>query len=464
MISLGIDFGTSNSAAAVIQNGTAVDITFDGNSFFPTCLYRRKRGGYKVGFDAIRSYMEDNVGQRSNFERRSLGRSIDMEIIPGESVATQLGIKEEAMTVSVPVHTVVDTASKGRFFKSLKTALRYPSLTQVTVFDETVAVFRLLEQFFRAIKKAAEKQMKDTAADIVIGMPVIIEQTPKLKRHYERVITVAARESGFREVSFAMEPVAAAKECSRSLSDGTALVFDFGGGTLDLSVLRIVSHDVEVLANRGLLLGGDDYDKEIQKLIHPLLGKGSFTRSIGGVHRDMPAVIFDKLLTLDGILELSHASYDTILKEIKFSCENSEAGIALYRLVKENYGYPFLRACESAKMHLSKELSAPFSCSFGESRIHRMIERHEFEHAIAESLTDIAGVIRAVLSDAHVTADDIDSVIPVGGSTQVPAVQKILADIFGEQRMKHVDLYTSISRGLAAIAQERYGVMAQGLQ
>lgn len=456
MFSLGIDFGTSNSAAAVIQNGIAVDVTFDGNSFFPTCLYRRKRGGYKVGFDAIRSYMEDNVGQRSNFERRSLGRSIDMEIIPSESVATQLGIKEEAMTVSVPVHTVVDTASKGRFFKSLKTALRYPSLTQVSVFDESVAVFRLLEHFFRAIKKAAEAQMKDTARDIVVGMPVFIEQTMKLKNHYERVITVAARESGFRNVSFAMEPVAAAKECSRVLADGTALVFDFGGGTLDLSVLTIASHSVHVLANRGLLLGGDDYDKELQKLIHPLLGKGCFTRSIGGVERDMPAVIFDKLLTLDGILELSNASYDTILKEIKFSCSNSEAGMALYRLVKENYGYPFLRACESAKIALSEELSAPFSCSLGESRIQRTVLRHEFEEAIAPSLTDISDVIRAVLSDANVTADAIDSVIPVGGSTQVPAVQNLLADMFGERKMRHAELYTSISRGLAAIAAERY--------
>ncbi|MBI4977578.1 MAG: Hsp70 family protein [Spirochaetes bacterium] len=456
MISIGCDFGTSNSAAAIVKDGTAVDIQFKGESFFPTCLYRRRRGKYFVGMDAIATYLSDHTGHQSKFVRRDLDRSIDINVVLSETKAAQLGMKEDSTTVSVPIHTLEDTALKGRFFKSLKTALRYPTIRRMQVFNDNLPLFRLLEQFFRAIMDAVRAQTGSRCDAIVVGMPVPVEQEPAMKRHYEMQITTAAKEAGFREVSFALEPVAASVERARTLADGTALVFDFGGGTLDCSVVGIEHHEAVVRANAGLLLGGDDFDREIQKLLHPLLGRGAHTRSIGGVLRDMPAVIYDKLLTLDGIMELSQAHYETLFMEIRQTCDNPNAGAALYHLVKGNYGYAFMRACEETKIALSSKTAAPMAVSFGPSGIASTIHRTEFETAIAGHAENVASLIDEVIKRAGLTTADIDMVIPVGGSTQIPLVQQILERRFGRDRMKSAELFTSISKGLALIAHQRY--------
>src|SRR5262249_27401042 len=155
-----------------------------------------------------------------------------------------------------------DEAAFGRLLQSIKTALRNELYSGTQIFDRFYTLDELIALVLTKLKDAAEKQLGQECTEVVVGRPVKFSDKEWVSKRAEEIIYKGARQAGFKEISFQAEPIGAlyvyhAATPIRQL----VLVFDFGGGTLDLTVAEVGGGIApKVLASRGVLVGGDDLD------------------------------------------------------------------------------------------------------------------------------------------------------------------------------------------------------------
>ncbi len=122
---------------------------------------------------------------------------------------------------------------------------------------------------------------------------------------------------------------------------------------------------------------------------------------------------------------------------------------ALIHLVKEDLGYHLHKAVQEVKCELSEHASAMFRFTDGVVDISEKVTRSSFERWISDELQQLESCIDSLLQNARVDRKDIDRVFLTGGSSFVPAVRRIFATRFGEQRIRAGHEFTSVARGLA---------------
>jgi hypothetical chaperone protein len=282
---VGLDFGTTNSSAAVYDGSRvrliALDPVNSSPSIMRSTLFITREGVPFVGRAAIDRFTEGNVGREIEYEWRYLG---DAEV-----TLADVG------TVTQALYAVVDANAPGRLFQSLKTHLRDSSFTGTDVFGTRYTLETLIAVVLRIILRRIEDETGQKVTSMVLGRPVHYSTDANLDALAVERMRRAGDEAGLPPFTFLPEPTAAALSyASTAKGEQHVLVFDFGGGTLDVTVMRIDDRGArEVLATDGVPIGGDLLDRRIVmgKLL-PHFGAGA---TLGPRKMPLPAVLLDHL-------------------------------------------------------------------------------------------------------------------------------------------------------------------------
>lgn len=444
---LGIDFGTTNSAIAFYDGNELVPVEVDAqneNHFvLPSLIFVDRAFQAVVGTDAAYQYLEHETGRYVRWEKRHLGQ---VDILVAGTGSSPIHYIQD-------VHTLVDEAANGRLLQSVKTGLRNPGYEGTQIFERFFTINELIAAILSSLKQAAEERFQQKCDEIVLGRPVKFSDDVTIDRRAEEILFSAAHFAGFRRISFEQEPIAAARVHHLSSPERhVALVFDFGGGTLDLTVIRAGGHQPpEILSTRGVLVGGDDLDRRIMGSLLKYFGQDLV---IDG--HPLPGNYLDLLLNWQTMPEVSRPHNMQLIRDMKrLKSSNPRALEALETLVSRNLGFKLFREIERAKRELSTKIITRLNFEYGPIKIREVITRSDFEKMIQPEVDEVEAGVRDVVAQANLTPADIDVVLRTGGTSRVPAFADMLASIFGRDKLQDMDPFTSVVGGMAVAAHEK---------
>ena len=441
MMRVGLDFGTTNTTAAVYDGERVELIPLDPAAASPTvlrtALFITPEGKQMIGRAAINAFTEGNVGREIIYERRYLGQLTQTYADIGTVVEDIVG--------------VVDSNPPGRLFQSIKTMLRDPSYVKTDVFGTQYTLEQLIAKILREIRRRVEAHTGQSISSMTIGRPVHYAATPAGDALAVRRMREACEIAGLPEVDFLPEPVAAAYAYAATQRERrNILVFDFGGGTLDVTVMAVDGDQRSVLANDGVPIGGDVLDSRIVTgTVLPYFGDGA---RLGPRKLPLPAMLLDQLNDWQSILELHTPRTLEVIDEAVRTGDKPKELKALRALVRENYGLVLYETAERAKRTLSTEREAHIGMDVSDIHFDHMLPRYEFERLIGPEARAIGECVDRALVAAGLAAADIDVVLRTGGSSRIPRFVKLLADRFGAEKLREQDPFTSVGAGLAIAA------------
>jgi len=442
---VGLDFGTTNSSAAVYDGERVRLIDLDpvnnAPSIMRSTLFITREGVPFIGRAAINRFTEGNVGREIEYEWRYLG---DTEVTLAE-----------VGTVMQALYAVVDANAPGRLFQSLKTHLRDSSFTGTDVFGTRYTLETLIAVVLRIILQRIEDELGAPVTSMVLGRPVHYSTNPKLDQLAIERMRRAGEEAGLPPFTFLPEPTAAALSyASTARGEQHVLVFDFGGGTLDVTVMRLDGRGSrEVLATDGVPIGGDLLDRRVVmgKLL-PHFGAGAV---LGPRKLPLPAVLLEHLSEWQSIVDLTQPRYLKIIDEAIRTGDKPSEIKALRTLVRENYGLPLYEEVERAKVRLSDQRATTIAMDVPGIQFSDTIERWDFERLIGPDVRAVAACVDRAVAAAGLRHADISVVLRTGGSSRIPRYVRMLAEMFGEQKLQEMDVFTGVASGLAIAASEQ---------
>ena len=432
-VRFGLDFGTSNTSLAVWdgERSTVLPIDPIAGGAMPTVLYVRRDGSSIVGRPAIEAYLADNR------ERGPITR----EFRP-------LGVRLESSnprqkTVEAQIYT--DTSSPGRLFQSLKTFLGETLDVRTNVFGEARGLEELIAVVLSHVRQRTHDLVGELPEEITIGRPVEYIGGPAAEARAIARMRRAAELAGFGEVRFAFEPVGAAH--AADVTRGLTLVFDFGGGTLDLAVVRRGDGALEVLGTAGRNIGGDRCtERVIDDVVAPQLG----SRATWGPKRlRLPAFIVNALHDWHALSALNEKPWLEALDDLVRQGAPKRELAALRSAIELQLGYEIFMTADATKCALSSAPAAILSYHHAAVDVDARITRGRFERLIDNLLTDTDALITDVLVGATVSSADIAEVVTTGGSSAIPAFRALLARRFPGARVRDAAAFTSVAAGLA---------------
>jgi hypothetical chaperone protein len=446
---LGIDFGTTNSSIALYDGSSLFPVRLDPGSdtpyVLPSLVYIDRAHRATLGTAAAREYLRHETGRPVRWEKRYVG---DVEVVVGGGGGGPI-VYDHAMIVTV------DTGANGRLLQSVKTALRDAEYDGTEIFDRYYTLDELIAIVLAGLKSRAEQQLGGACTSVVIGRPVRFSDDPSVTARAEETLYKAARLAGFSEIRFQLEPIGAAYLYAVSRAErAIALVFDFGGGTLDLTLSELGGdRPPEILATGGVLLGGDDLDRRIMRRLMRHFGTESLLR--GG--QTFPYEIVNLLRDWQTMPELSRPGYRAMIDELEDSSTNPEAIRALRTLVSRNLGFTLFQEIERTKKELSDEWIGRLEFAHDGIDIHEVLTRVAFEELIAEDVSRAEGGVLEVVAEAGLSTGDVDVVLRTGGSSLIPAFIGMLEGLFGREKVREMDPLSSVVGGLAIAAYQDAG-------
>lgn len=439
---IGLDFGTTNSSAAVYDGQQVrlldLDLVNNNSSIMRSTLFITREGVPFIGREAINRFTEGNVGREIEYQWRYVGE-------------TELTIGEVG-TVMQALYAVVDANAPGRLFQSLKSHLRDSGFDSTNVFGKKYSLEALIAVVLGIIRKNIEDEIGEEVTGMVVGRPVNYSEDPEVNQLAIARMSRACELANLDNVAFLPEPTAAALAyASTATREEHILVFDFGGGTLDVTVMRIDQFGAhEVLATDGVPVGGDLMDRRIVmgKLL-PHFGAGATT---GPRKLPFPAVILDHLGEWQSIIDLTQPKYLEIIDEAIRTGDKPHELTMLRTLVRENYGLPMYEEVERAKIRLSNDRRTMIRMDVPGIQFEEPFERWDFHRLIGPDVRQVAACVDRAVEAAGITHAEIDVVLRTGGSSRIPRYVSMLAERFGEVKLREIDVYTSVASGLAIAA------------
>ena len=429
----GLDFGTSNTSLAVWDGERSTVLPIDplAGAAMPTVLYVRRDGTSVVGRPAIEAYLADNR-QRGPITR---------EFKP-------LGVKLESSNPrqkTVEAVILTDTSSPGRLFQALKTFLGDSLDVRTNVFGEARGLEELIAVVLGHVRERAHEIAGEWPQEITIGRPVEYIGGAEAEARAIARMRRAAELAGFEDVRFAFEPVGAAH--AAAITPGLSLVFDFGGGTLDLAVVRRTGGVLEVLATAGRGIGGDRCtERVIDDVVAPKLG----SRATWGPKRlRLPAFMVNALHDWHALSALNEKPLLEALDDLVRQGAPRRELAALRSAIELQLGYEIFMTADQTKCELSSAPAAILSYHHGAVDVDARITRGRFERLIEMLLTDTDALVTDVLVRAQVSSADIAEVVTTGGSSAIPAFRTLLARRFPNARVRDAAAFTSVAAGLA---------------
>lgn len=420
----GIDFGTSNTALSVVSDQSDVRlVNLEGQSqTIPSAIFfGAEDHGVLFGRAAISAYKARDEGRFMRSFKRALGTSL----------------MSEGTTVG---------------YKRLQ-------------FDEIIA------NFVSHVKSTAEAQTGDELEQVVVGRPVhFVDGSDEKNRQAQSQLEGIFKKSGFKDVRFQFEPIAAAFAHEAKLDDKEymAVVLDIGGGTSDFSVIKLSQRYVnkpsradDVLANTGIRIGGNDFDRKLSlQEFMPLLGMGTLMKDRG---LTFPTAPFFDLSEWSKIQFMYAPKYKRQLLDTCRGAQEKDKIDRLVRVVEREQGHYLLGHVEDAKIALSADAATTTDLSFIENGLQLDITRSSFETAIADECEKIRAYTQECLKQAGVKGEDIDLVILTGGGTGIPAVQEVAKTEFPNARVSSENMLASVGLGLAYDASRTFLTPGQAL-
>jgi molecular chaperone DnaK len=368
---IGIDLGTTNSVVAVMEGGEPVVITNpEGGRLTPSVVAFTKNGERLVGQVAKRQAVTNPENTVFSI-KRFMGRKYDE-------------VSEEMKMV--PYQVVRGANGDAR----------------VSANGKEYSPPEISAMILQKLKQAAEEYLGQSVSKAVITVPAYFNDAQR------QATKDAGQIAGLEVARIVNEPTAAALAYGLDKKkDETIAVYDFGGGTFDISILEVGEGVVEVKATNGdTHLGGDNLDQRVMDWII-----SEFKKSDGiDLSRDRMA-----------------------LQRLKEAAE--KAKMELSTVMETDINLPFITADQTGPKHMQMKLT-----------------RARFEQLVDDLLQKTVGPTKQALSDAGVDPSKIDEVVLVGGSTRIPKVQQIVKELFGREPHKGVNPDEVVAVGAAVQA------------
>ena len=442
---VGMDFGTTNSGMAVFDGQSLQVLPLDPESPNPrvlrTALYLTNSQNVIIGQQALSQYFEHNLNRPVKMERIWIG---EIEVRGGD------------MHFVTDAYVWTDVLSPGRLFLSIKSSLREADYTGTIIGPFHYTLENLVAIYLYAARLRAERLLGAPLREIVLGRPVRFAFDARHDALAQDRLLDAALRAGYERVYFQYEPIAAATNYARdSGSTENVLVFDFGGGTLDITVMRVNEQGRHrVLATGGLPVAGDVFDQKlIRAKLPPHFGEGS---RFGPPQKRLtvPHWIYDSLANWQTILDLQTPENKAMLEEIAATSERPRDIRALASLVSSNYGVRMFEIIEQSKRQLSERIGTMIKLDGPDFQMRQLVTRGEFEAIINPEIKAIDAHVDETLAKSGLRPNQIDAVIRTGGSAQIPVFIRMLAEKFGEEKIRAIDTFSSVTGGLGIISHE----------
>ncbi|MBV7338756.1 Hsp70 family protein [Chloroflexi bacterium TSY] len=441
---IGMDFGTTHSGMAVYDGHQLRTIPLDATNanerVTPTMLYAMNEQKLWFGREAMNTYFEHNLGRPVKLER----------IWIGEITLTFA----EVGTFVRDVYIWIDVLSPGRLFVSFKTDLPDSTYTGTTVGRFFYSLEDIIATYLYVAKTRAERFLGQELDHVVLGRPVRFSENSQADALAQERLLDAAMRAGYKSVYFEYEPIAAAHFYETTLDRAqNVLVFDFGGGTLDITIMRLGdAKERQVLATSGVPIAGNIFDQRIVRAKIPKhFGEGSYYRSANKL-LPIPGHIYDAFSDWRTILTLQTPDNLNLLRSIAPTAENRYAIEGLLNLITSNYSLRMYDVVERVKRQLSHRDKAVIRMGGDGFHVEEPITRAEFEYAIRPEYRIIERHLQETLESSGLQANEIDVVIRTGGSSQIPLFKRMLADKFGAEKVRALDTFGSVTSGLGVIA------------
>jgi len=346
----------------------------------------------------------------------------------------------------------------SRFLQSFKSVAASASFDHATIFDRRLRFEEIGRRFLARFVAAAGDRLPARADRLVVGRPVAFAGSRPdealARTRYDAMFGTRGA-----SVHYVYEPIGAAYSfAARHDGAATILVADFGGGTSDFSVVRLnpagAARRCEPLGHAGVGIAGDRFDyRIIDRLVLPLLGKGGQYRS------------FDKLLEIPRGYFADFADWSKLalmrnrrtlaeLDKLRRAAIDPDAIARMIAIVEAEQGYRLYDAVGRLKRALSRQDEAMFRFEGAGVLVEAPVTRAAFEDWIAADLVRMDEAVDRALAAAGVAATGIDRVFLTGGTSLTPAVRALFVRRFGEDAIATGAELTSIAHGLALIGQE----------
>jgi hypothetical chaperone protein len=418
--SVGIDFGTSNSAAAVPGVGDeparvlAIDQSAADARLLRSVLFFPE-GSTEIlaGTAAIDSYLRD-------FE--------------------------------------------GRFLQSIKTFLPSTAFTYTEIRRKTWKLEQLIAVLLTKIRESVEREIHGNLGHVVFGRPAVFSPEPEKDALAQERLAQAAELAAFPKPVFVIEPIAAALRYEESLArDEVVLVGDFGAGTSDFTLMQLgpsrrnaTDRRADVIASSGVYVGGDRFDAAIvEHRLLSMFGAGS-TYSTLFKRTELPHWMTRKLLAWNELSMLREKSNLDFLRNAVKTSDKPRELQNLVTLAEENLPFHLYRVVEEAKRNLSEKSSAGISFHEADIDLDTSVTRKEFEQWTEPLRAELLRAVERCLAKAKGRTPD--AVFLTGGTSKIPSVRQAFAERFGESRLREGDAFTSVAAGLGRAA----GLVASG--
>jgi molecular chaperone HscA len=364
-IAIGIDLGTTHSLVASVRNGLPECLPDDlGRVILPSVVRYLDAERRQIGFDALAAQVEDPRNTISSV-KRLMGRGIE-DIGSRAQLPYQLVDKPGMVTLQ----TIAGEKSPVEVSGEILATLRY----------------------------RAEDTFNDDIYGAVITVPAYFDDAQR------QATKDAAKLAGLNVLRLINEPTAAAIAYGLdNASEGVFAVYDLGGGTFDISILRLTQGVFEVVSTGGdSALGGDDYDRAL----------------------------------VEWVLARAGLAADAMTASDKAALQQAA------------------RACKEA---LSAAASVLFSVRLTKATLNFEMKAVDFETATAHLTQRTLAAVRKALRDAKLAKDDIDGAVLVGGSTRMPQVRKAVASFFGREPLTNLNPDEVVALGAAISANQLAG-------
>lgn len=451
---LGLDFGTTNSSISYFNGRELIPIRVDPNNenpfILPSLIFFDRDQNVIVGSRAAEEYLRLETGRTVKLENIYTG---NIEVIVSSPGSSPIRYEQD-------VFSAVDVNAKARLIQSIKTGLR-SNYKGTDVFGRFYKIEELISLILIKLKKAAEDQLGEKCNEVVLGRPVIFSSDIDTDYMAEEKLYRAAKLAGFEDIKFGLEPIGAAYLFHvEAPSRQNALVFDFGGGTLDMTLAELGGNEKpKIIATKGVLIGGDDLDSEIMRMLNRHFGEGETIDK----RLPVPAMIFNLLSHWQTMPELSRPSYmETIRRAQKYG-SNPEAMTNLEILVTKNLGYDLFRKIEKAKRQLSNKYETFLQYSYEQLQIFEKLLRSRFQDQISDEIYDVDEGIKEMLNESPLRPSQVDVVLRTGGSSAIPIFVSLLEKYFGNGKIQEIDPFISVVGGLAVMAYEGSGSLPKCL-
>jgi len=354
---------------------------------------------------------------------------------------------------------------EGRFMRSLKRVLGTSVMKQGTLVNGKPMKFeQIIGAFLQNIKTKADAKAETELLHVVMGRPVhFIDNDDEGNIRAQNELKNIAEQIGFKHIEFQFEPIAAAFAHETKIDgEKLAIVVDLGGGTSDFTVIRLSNKYVnktdrasDILANTGVRIGGNDFDKELSlAAVMPEIG---YRTTYGEKNLEVPPKLFNDLAEWSKVNFLYTTKIISQTRQILHQAHDKKRYGRLLQVLEQETGHSLLAFTEEAKIGLTLLNDYAASLDFVQQGLEINISRKQFEEAIHNEIEKISKSAMQCVQLANVKSEQIELVILTGGTTEVPAVQTEFRKLFPNASFADKNKLSSVGLGLAYDAINKFG-------